>query len=400
MAQASAEPALPEQLDFTRLAAARLRAAQQLPYLAMALFALTPIADHSQPTFSVDERWRLRVNPAKLKEWTVPQVAGVLLHEVSHVIRDHAARARAAAVSDELPSTLWNIACDAEINDDLLADGIELPDHPVTPASIGLPADKVAEFYYSALESVPQVEMPHCGSGCDGQADEAQQLPITMPAGLSGVGALLLRRRIAEEITRLARSKPGQVAGGWLRWAHAVLHPQLDWRRILAAKVKSSTAAVIGLADYSYAKPPRRRVPRVVLPSLQRPIPRVAIIVDTSASISEENLISAWTEVHGCLRALGIRRDMLTVYAADAEVHRVTGPLTRRVELTGGGGTDMAGAIEEVASRRPRPDLVVVMTDGFTGWPARPAPEVIVVLLPSEAGVPVPPPWAHVVHVA
>lgn len=67
----------------------------------------------------------------------------------------------------------------------------------------------------------------------------------------------------------------------------------------------------------------------------------------------------------GVLRALGVRRDRLTVYAADVAVHRVTGPLTRQVALTGG-GTDMARAIEEVTSRRPRLNLVVVITDRLT----------------------------------
>jgi predicted metal-dependent peptidase len=136
----------------------------------------------------------------------------------------------------------------------------------------------------------------------------------------------------------------------------------------------------------------------------------VAIIVDTSGSMDDQQLRSAWTEVHGCLRTLGIRRDMLTVYAADAEVHRVTGPLASKVALVGGGGTDMAAALEQVAEGRPRPDLVVVITDGLTGWPTtRPVPDVIVALVPSATiqldatlkaithGVP---PWAKVVHIA
>ncbi len=68
--------------------------------------------------------------------------------------------------------------------------------------------------------------------------------------------------------------------------------------------------------------------------------------------------------------------------------------------MTGGGGTDMAGAIEEVTTRRPRPNLVVVITDGLTAWPSRVGPEVIIVLLPAAVTVPEPPPWAQVVRIA
>ena len=46
------------------------------------------------------------------------------------------------------------------------------------------------------------------------------------------------------------------LPGGWLRWAEAAMHPRLDWRGLLAAKVRSSAAAVCGAVDYSYARPP------------------------------------------------------------------------------------------------------------------------------------------------
>jgi predicted metal-dependent peptidase len=297
------------------------------PFLAMALYALTPVADSMTPTFGVDDRWRLYVNPAKLREWTVPQIAGVLLHEVSHVVRDHSGRARtASAAGDQATASLWNLAADAEINDDLLAAQVELPANPVTPALLSMPPEKVAEFYYAGLvhaQEPPLVEGPDCGSGCHGQGSRGDQaMMVPLPAGLSETEAMLLRRRIAEAVSVVAPGQPGLIPGGWIRWAEAVVRPQLDWRHLLAAKIRSSTAAVAGSADYSYSRPPRRRVPRVVLPSLQRPVPRVAIIIDTSGSMVDHQLRSAWTEVHGCLRTLGIRRDMLT---STQQMQRFTG---------------------------------------------------------------------------
>ena len=348
----------------------------------------------------MDERWRLYVNPQKLREWSVLQVAGVLLHEVGHVVRDHAGRARTVAVTDEPSSRRWNLAADAEINDDLLAAGVTLPPTPVTPESLGMPPDRVAEFYYSGLSqaAVLGADTPDCGPGCHGHGG-SKESPL-LPAGLSDAEALLLRQRVAEEITRLAAQQAGAVAGGWQRWAEAVMRPRLDWRKLLAAKVRSSAAAVSGAADYSYARPSRRRVPRVVLPSLRRPVPRVAVIVDTSGSVNDDLLGLAWTEVHGCLRSLGIRRDLLTVYAADSVVRGLTGPPRRQVSLTGGGGTDMAGAIDNVLAEWPVPDLAVVITDGLTAWPAaRPRRDVVIALLPTEAARPAPPSWAHVVNV-
>ena len=88
---------------------------------------------------------------------------------------------------------------------------------------------------------------------------------------------------------------------------------------------------------------------------MRGPVPRVAIIVDTSGSVADHLLMLAWTEVHGCLRQLGIRRDMLTVYAADTETRPLPGPPRRQVSLPGGDGTDMAAAIDVVLAARPTP---------------------------------------------
>jgi predicted metal-dependent peptidase len=393
----------PEQLDTTRLAAARLLAAESQPFLAVALYAMTVVTDASRPTFAVDEKWRLYVNPRKVAEWPVTQTAGVLLHEVSHLVRDHAGRAGALNITGDEQGLLWNVAADAEINDDLLSAGIELPPDPVSPRSLGMADGKVAEFYYARLCDRAKVapEMPDCGAGCHGLGapDEGDQAGI-LPAGLSEVEVLLLRKRVAEAVTRFAVTQPGVLPGGWLRWAEVHTRPRLDWRKLLAAKVRSSTAAVSGAVDYSYARPSRRRMPRVVLPAMRRPIPRVAVIIDTSASVSEHALGLAWTEVHGCLRQLGVRRDMLAVYAADTAARELPGMPARRVALPGGGGTDMGHAIGTVLAARPAPDLVVVLTDGHTPWPQdRPHRDVIVALLPSPIPPPPVPAWANAVTV-
>ncbi|HEX6454089.1 MAG TPA: VWA-like domain-containing protein [Trebonia sp.] len=402
-------------LDHTRLAAARLRAAEAQPFLAVALYALTALADDSRPTFAVDERWRLYVNPQALAEWSVAEVAGVLLHEVGHVVRDHAGRARSLAVAGERAARLWNIAADAEINDDLMEADVTLPHDAVTPERLGMPTGKVAEFYYSRiwdqLAADPEDwQAADCGPGSHGQGTvspgASAALP-DLPPGLSNAEAVLLRRRVAEEINRLSAvgSPPGSGAGGWIRWAEAALRPRLPWRRLLVTKVRSSAAAVSGAADYSYDRPARRRVPGVVLPSMRRPLPRVAVIIDTSASVTDEMLELAWTEVHGCLRHLGIRRDLLTVYAADTQTRRLPGAPRRKVALEGGGGTDMAAALEVAAATRPAPDLIIVITDGFTPWPSvPPARQVIVALMPGPAPSPdLAPPrvpsWGQVVEI-
>src|SRR5699024_5576950 len=94
----------------------RMLAIQHMPYWARALFAVTPLAAPDLATFAVDGRWRLYMDPALLtgqQRWGTPTVAAVLLHEIGHLLRDHAGRARSMPVP--LAHTAWNFAGDAEI---------------------------------------------------------------------------------------------------------------------------------------------------------------------------------------------------------------------------------------------------------------------------------------------
>ena len=65
--------------------------------------------------FAVDERWRIYYDPKGVERYEVDELAFILLHEVHHLIRNHADRAR----SKQVVPDVWNIAGDMEINDDL-----------------------------------------------------------------------------------------------------------------------------------------------------------------------------------------------------------------------------------------------------------------------------------------
>src|SRR5687767_6923349 len=116
------------------LQAARVRASYQRAYFAPALFNLIPVKTDMIGSMAVDSRWRLYYNDDWVNAHSVEENAAVLLHEVSHLLRDHESRKQATAVTDV---TLWNTATDCEINDDLVAEGLPLPDNPPQPGTFG-----------------------------------------------------------------------------------------------------------------------------------------------------------------------------------------------------------------------------------------------------------------------
>ena len=92
----------------------------------------------------------------------------------------------------------------------------------------------------------------------------------------------------------------------------------------------------------------------------------------------------------------------ITVLACDAQVQAVRRVSSaRQVALEGGGGTDMGAGIDAAVALRPRPQLVVVLTDGYTPWP--PAPprrtKVVVGLVGDVGSAPPPPAWARTVRI-
>ncbi len=398
------------------LAAARLWAAARYPYLASGIFAARVVRAPGIGTVAVDPGWRLWADPELTANWTSAEFGSVIVHHVCHLLRDHGARAGLAGVRPDEAKT-WIRSADAEINDDLVPAGLTLPGDPVLPEHLGCPSGQLAEQYFTATRS----RMPgqgqrgagdadgdplptgranggelDCGSGADGFGRPWES---GQPAVLPPWQARLLQRLVAQQV--LAGKQAGDVPAGMLRWAANLLEPKVDWRRALAAELRKAVADTAGAVDYSYRRPSRRAaaVGNVVLPALRRPVPEVAVVCDTSGSMSDDLLAASLAEVEGLLGALGLVRSLrvLACDTAAGQARRVSS--ARQVELVGGGGTDMGAGIAAAAALRPRPSIIVVLTDGYTPWPdgAPRASKVVVGLLGDEA--PDAPDWARAIRV-
>jgi predicted metal-dependent peptidase len=379
------------------------------------VFGAQVIAEPGSGTVRVDEGWRMRADPSLTAGWTAAQLGSVLVHHVCHLLRTHAERAQAAGVGPDEGST-WIRAADAEINDDLVPAGLELPGHPVLPDQLGAPDGLLAEQYFDAIRArdgrrgrgggTKERSGPSgpgeaagswldCGSGADGVPR-----PGDGAGGLPGWQAELLRRQVAHDVLTHAK-QAGTVPAGLLRWAEDFLHPKVDWRRLLAAELRRAVAQVAGAVDYSYRRPSRRSTVagQVVLPALRRPVPEVAVVCDTSGSMTSDLLAMVLAEVEGLLRALGLARQVrvLACDTAAAPARRVSS--ARQVQLIGGGGTNMGAGIAAAVALRPRPAVTVVLTDGYTPWPAAAPKGTRVVVGLLGAGAPAAPPWARAVRV-
>ncbi len=408
-------------VDPDRLAAAKLWLTSEkggdLPYLSTAVYSLAAVSTVQVDTLVADSDWRIYANPAWVSTATVPQISAQLAHITWHLLAGHADRAGSMHVT-LATAPAWRDAADVTVAETLTASGLGEHRLPM-PAERGLPHARSAEEHYATLSGLPApppdgdtgspATAPHAADGCGSAADGLQrdhELALSADVGAVGtVAADEIRRRVAIEFREHVTSR-GTHPGDALRWATAILEPVVPWQQVLTAAVRRAAGWANGHTDYTYTRPSRRQfaVQGVVLPATRRPLPTAAMVVDTSASVDDGMLGQALGEVDGAITALGVPGEQVTVLACDAAVATVQ--RLRRgsdARLGGGGGTDMRAGIDAAGRLRPRPDVLVVLTDGYTPWPQTPpSGMVLVVALLHRAGTSAPraPDWAVTVDCA
>jgi predicted metal-dependent peptidase len=174
---------------------------------------------------------------------------------------------------------------------------------------------------------------------------------------------------------------------------------------VVAGLVRRSLAQVMGAVDYTYFKPSRRynssEGDGVIMPSLRQPEPKAVVVIDTSGSVSDAMQQRFLEETQGILRACGMKEGA-RVISVDAEVHTNQKVMNaKNIKLKGGGGTDMCVGIKAAMESKPKPDVVIVLTDGFTPWPQEPiGARLIIGIVGTQYGAaPATPPWAKMVDI-
>ena len=388
--------------DLVRLAAAKLwlvaTTGGDMPYLATAVYALTSVGCDEVGSATVDEGWRLYVNRLWLTVADIDEIATELAHLVWHLLRDHGGRAFDLGVGTT-EAGVWRTAADASIAEVLAGNQLRTP--LPTPRHLGLRPNQSAEAYYTELQGHAVAHDSYgCGSGADGLRRPYEVGPDADLGRVDGTRADELRRGVAIAYAGHVTTR-GDQPGDFLRWVDQISDPVVPWTNVLASSVHRAVAWASGTTDYTYQRRSRRAgaLPGLVLPGLRRAVPHLAIVVDTSGSVDDGLLAQALGEVNGAIRGLGIPGLSVAVLACDAAVHTV-GSVRRAadVRLLGAGGTNVAPGITVAAALRPRPEIIVVLTDGWTDWPIAPPPGTTVVaavLGRDRKDLPPTPRWAQ-----
>jgi predicted metal-dependent peptidase len=235
-----------------------------------------------------------------------------------------------------------------------------------------------------------------CGSIAGGLSrdyeldEEDSEAPVADEATKS-----VARAQVVEHV-RSGKHIGRRASSSFVRAMDELLKPKVSWRRQLAVVLKNSLGNIMGRSDYTLMRISRRDnalkskgfSPR--LPAMRGPLPpQVAVILDTSGSISKKELNDALSEILGIVRAVGASRSV-AVIPCSTQAHEVqyvkNASQVKAIKPISDGGTYLVSGFDAAMELKRKPNIIVVITDGETDWPDKKPPgvELVLVLLNNK----------------
>lgn len=419
---------------------ARLMLGEKLPYLrgSRAIDRLVLIPSPEVPYMGCNPAWVVWYNPAWVEAAPIEQVVGVLHHELDHLLFGHHDRGPAYPGSQKAFIT----GAELEINGPLQHEE-DLPEQGMFPQTFGLEEGLIAEQYAKLLEeqsqqdsgdsgkpdsssnsdSSPQDGSPEgdpqggdsegqgqgqgqgegegqgqgdqegegqghgqgeghqhhsCGSGAGDKPGAWEKNIDPDNPGLSPLEAEELRKQTARAILK-AKSR-GSVPGRYTRLAEKVVAGhKVPWSQLLRRGMLGAMSPLGRGEERTYSRPHHRgaQLKPLVLPGQVQLKPSIAVIVDSSDSVGDQELGLFLATAEQALRETGGEAWVLVggTQASPVRVRSLKG-----IEPRGGGGTDMGALIALADSLKPRPEVIICITDGYTPWGEKPKAAVITVI--------------------
>ena len=314
-------------------------------------------------------KFRIMYNSKKLENLGLRITKGLLKHEIYHIIYGHIF----IKPKSKKEKGIWDLAMDAAINQyiaelDAIAEPLDVmiaeghaPDNEFffVTAPINL-LNKTAEEYYKYiidfLEDHKMADLEEVIENREKNADSHDfnsEIPEEMAFDI-----------VSEFVTQAYdRSKENLPDGVEMAVSIITQKPKMNWKTLLRRFFGSS----IIIEKYRTLMRPNRRYEDQ--PGWRSEMgPNVAIVVDTSGSIIEEEYNAFFSEIEAISKNLGGK---VTLIQADNKIQNIMTYQRgnwKELILKGKGSTDLQPAIDYI-EESIRPEGVIVFTDGWVEMP-------------------------------
>lgn len=348
------------------------------PFFATLLLRKKFIADPSIKT-AVTNGPVIRYNPEFFNSLSMDELQGVICKQIAHTGLLHPFRRNGREMNR------WKKACDIAAANFIASGGLVLPADLTNPGFDNMSAESIYKVLPEGDDNDQdgqgdgEAQMGFgAGSGQGDSGDEGDDQQNDSGQGKNdknndpnGCGtfedAPIENRKELEDQAKqetaqamMIGKQQGNMPGNQ-DLLYEILNPQVPWREVLSRFIVD-----VSKNDYSFSRPNTRYAAQgVILPSLySTEIGKIAFIVDTSASLNEEDLSKVFTELHDVAETFDAH---ITVVYVDTEVqgHADIEPFDDlKLDPVGGGGTDFRPGFKWLEENGIDAKCIIYLTDG------------------------------------
>ena len=432
----------------TKITLAIRQGCRDWPWLATLLLRARPVEKTGIGTVGCDQRLKFYFDPEFVEATEMRDLTYLVKRSVVHPILRHPKRGQ-WIITDQKTQQAFALASELSAHQMFSADGQYIPDNANTIHSFRmkdgsqLPQGLCLEEYFSEIlkditedENQPEDDSPQDsgsnqqsspseddspqdpddnptdsppqpqGSSQDGQPREWEDVPEPdqPEEGVSKDELDRLVKHLSEtasyEMSRVGGADFALSAAGVAR---PKVRPEQLLRQAIAKKVSKFKR---GSDQQTFRRPSRRFRPsdEFIRPSYIKPTPNVTVVVDTSASMTERDIKLGLGMVELAIK--GMQLGSVRVVSGDTDIKNDQKNISSasQVIARGGGGTCMDRIVNKVLSEPENqlPDLLILVTDGGTDWPAKHKTPFVACVTRTKGCymLDTPPEWMPLVHVA
>jgi predicted metal-dependent peptidase len=379
-------------MDFTpqqKMVKARINLLRKNPFFAHLSFYLrleeTEDPAKTNGTCGVDFRGNLYFHPAYIAGCSDDDAMFLMAHEVGHLALQHLFR------KGSREHIAWNIACDFAINGLLLQNGFNLKEGSLVKSDfINLSAEQIYDKLPKEIKKPNSkikikifVKNNYDGEQTDkhifGEPNDKFTSDKKSDKQDNGSGSIqkaitdkelkdisdTWKKRIVE--ASIIAKQRGDISSGMERLIDNILETKHNWKHILYKYITKEIPY-----DYTWSYPSKRSVSLgIYLPSILKENIDLIVSVDTSGSITKEEITEFITEINEIMkRFTSIKITLLICDCKILDVIKMDKNFDlSSIKIKGYGGTNHRPVYEWIKENMPNSKLLINFTDGFTVFP-------------------------------
>lgn len=347
-----------------------------------------PLTESKQvPTMATDNQ-HIFYNPDFVETLTQNQTMTCVLHELEHILFKHFMRFKISETKNQEEHKLINYALDYAINSIIINELaphdnlLQFPEGVLYDEKFkGMNAEKILAKLKEEKKNNPKQHQNRMGDSSGfGQWDDhlssSQMTNDTMQNTQKATGKGRqdqmndIDKKLFKAMASLDAKDRGDLPAEMQRLVDEYLEEmegKIDWKRYIKKKIQE-----IGRGQYTTSRVNRAYLPfGFYLPGQTGSRAKVALALDTSGSISNDDIVEFLQELRYMLRSMPFLE--VVIYGCDAAIHgkaRIKGLKNFRNSinqvLTGGGGTSFLPVFKDLIKSKDKDiKCLFYFTDGY-----------------------------------